>query len=79
WGMKDNKVIVNTLDNDVEVYFEIQRNGEKAHNLSEGEISLISFCYFMAKSIDKIESKEKPIVWIDDPICSLDANHIFFV
>ncbi|WP_320076777.1 AAA family ATPase [Acinetobacter haemolyticus] len=28
------------------VHFEIQRNGTKAHNLSEGEQSLISFCYF---------------------------------
>ncbi|WP_368571374.1 AAA family ATPase, partial [Acinetobacter haemolyticus] len=27
------------------VHFEIQRNGTKAHNLSEGEQSLISFCY----------------------------------
>jgi wobble nucleotide-excising tRNase len=61
------------------VRFEIIRNGKKAHHLSEGECSLIAFCYFMAK-LDDIETKgSKPIIWIDDPISSLDSNHIFFV
>lgn len=59
--------------------FEVMRNGEKAYHLSEGEASLLSFCYFMAK-LDDIETRgEKPIIWIDDPISSLDGNHIFFV
>src|SRR5690606_11101266 len=61
------------------IRFEIIRNGKKAHHLSEGECSLIAFCYFMAKFED-IETKGcKPIIWIDDPISSLDSNHIFFV
>src|SRR5690606_21773165 len=64
---------------DKKVRFEIVRNGKKAHHLSEGECSLISFCYFMAK-LEDIETKNsKPIIWIDDPISSLDGNHIFFV
>lgn len=59
--------------------FEIHREEKKAHHLSEGEISLIAFCYFMAKLQD-IETKgKKPIIWIDDPISSLDGNHIFFI
>lgn len=59
--------------------FEVTRNGKKAFHLSEGECSLIAFCYFMAKLGD-IETKgHQPIIWIDDPISSLDANHIFFV
>jgi wobble nucleotide-excising tRNase len=59
--------------------FEIFRGEEKAYNLSEGECSLIAFCYFMAKQSD-IETKDKkPIIWIDDPISSLDSNHIFFI
>lgn len=65
------------------IKFEIQRlkNGSKtkAHNLSEGECSLISFCYFLAKVQESLNSGEKPIIWIDDPICSLDSNHIFFI
>ncbi len=58
---------------------EIQRNGTKAHNLSEGEQSLISFCYFLAKIQDDLDQDKKPIIWIDDPISSLDSNHIFFI
>lgn len=61
------------------VRFDIVRNGKKAYNLSEGECSLIAFCYFMAK-LDDIESSGKNlIIWIDDPISSLDSNHVFFV
>jgi len=61
------------------IRFEIVRNGKKAHHLSEGECSLIAFCYFMAK-LEDVETKgSKPIIWIDDPISSLDSNHIFFV
>ncbi|RKR77884.1 AAA family ATPase [Marinobacter nauticus] len=59
--------------------FEVTRDDKKAYHLSEGECSLIAFCYFMAK-LDDIETKgNQPIIWIDDPISSLDANHIFFV
>ena len=48
--------------------FEVMRSGVKAHHLSEGECSLIAFCYFMAK-LDDVETKDsKPIIWIDDPI-----------
>lgn len=59
--------------------FEVIRNNKKAHHLSEGECSLVAFCYFMAK-LEDIETKNNnPIIWIDDPISSLDGNHIFFV
>lgn len=59
--------------------FEILRNGQKADNLSEGECTLIGFCYFMAKLQDLKTDGEKSIIWIDDPISSLDSNHIFFI
>lgn len=59
--------------------FEITRNGEIAYNLSEGECSLIAFCYFMAKLEDVATHDKKPIIWIDDPISSLDSNHVFFI
>ncbi|MCW3076123.1 MAG: RloC protein [Bacteroidetes bacterium] len=66
-------------ETDKKIKFEIVRNRKKAHHLSEGECSLIAFCYFMAK-LDDVETKgSKPIIWIDDPISSLDSNHIFFV
>lgn len=76
--------------------YEIRRNDLKAKNLSDGECSLISFCYFISKIEDlfytpnagiegdtSAEVKEptngKVIVYIDDPISSLDNSHVFFI
>lgn len=59
--------------------FEIKRDGKKAYHLSEGECSLVSFCYFMAKLNDIDTKGNEPIIWIDDPISSLDSNHVFFI
>lgn len=56
--------------------FKIYRNGIEADNLSEGECSLVGFCYFMAKLQN---ADKKSVIWIDDPISSLDSNHIFFI
>lgn len=61
------------------IRFEVIRDGKKAYNLSEGECSLLAFCYFLAKLDDIITKDSKPIIWIDDPISSLDSNHIFFI
>ncbi|QOR67332.1 AAA family ATPase [Cytobacillus suaedae] len=64
------------------VRFKIIRGGKEAKNLSEGECSLISFCYFIAQIEDELKasnSKESLIIYIDDPISSLDGNHIFFM
>lgn len=61
------------------IKFQIMRDGNSAFNLSEGECSLIAFCYFIAK-LEEPESKGKDlIIYIDDPISSLDGNHIFFM
>lgn len=59
--------------------FRIKRGDNDAKNLSEGESSLIAFCYFMARLHDLDTQKEETIIWIDDPISSLDNNHIFFI
>ena len=59
--------------------FQIMRGTEPAYNMSEGERSLVSFCYFVAR-LEDIETKGKDlIIYIDDPVSSLDSNHIFFV
>lgn len=61
--------------------FVIKRDNKIAVNLSEGECSLISFCYFIAKIEDELNGPdcEKLVIYIDDPISSLDSNHIFFM
>lgn len=64
------------------ILFKIVRDDEYASNLSEGECSLISFCYFIAKMEDELKDEvncRKLIIYIDDPISSLDSNHIFFM
>jgi len=66
-------------DGEVRIRFNIYRNNKPAYNLSEGECSLIAFCYFMAKLKDVDTNGKRPIIWIDDPVSSLDSNHIFFV
>ncbi len=58
--------------------FWIKRNDEIAYNLSEGEQSLISFCYFLA-TLKDISNPLDYIVFIDDPICSLDCSNIFYI
>lgn len=62
--------------------FKVMRNGVEATNLSEGECSLIAFCYFIAKINDELKDEQndtKLIIYIDDPISSLDSNHIYFI
>ena len=58
--------------------FVVKRGDELAHNLSEGERNIIAFCYFIAR-LNEDTAEKNPIIWIDDPISSLDSNHIFFV
>ena len=67
------------ITNESGVRFEVIRDDKKAYHLSEGECSLLAFCYFMAKLEDIDTKGSKPIIWIDDPISSLDSNHIFFI
>lgn len=66
-------------ENEEGIYFDVFRQDKKAYNLSEGERNLVAFAYFVAKLSDINTVLEKPIIWIDDPISSLDAGHIFFV
>ena len=63
--------------------FTLERTGHPASNLSEGEKSAIAFAYFLTelKSLRKDAPPKLPntIVFIDDPVSSLDSNHIFQV
>ena len=65
------------IDKDEKIKFSIYRGAELALNLSEGECSLIAFSYFLA-TIKDYEKTDNLILWIDDPISSLDNNQIFF-
>jgi len=57
--------------------FVLYRNNHPASNLSEGEKTAISFSYFLVY-LDSLGNDElrETFVYIDDPISSLDSNHI---
>lgn len=57
-------------------HFELYRNGKIAKNLSEGEKMAIAFSHFMVDLESLGDALRNTIVFIDDPISSLDANHI---
>lgn len=58
--------------------FALRRNGHPARNLSDGERTAIAFAYFLTK-LKEHKNLEDVIVYIDDPISSLDSNHVFQV
>lgn len=56
----------------------VRKSGKVAKNLSDGEKTAIAFAYFLTKLEEfKPEQFKEAIVYIDDPISSLDSNHIF--
>ena len=70
------KEIELTLDKNGKGYI-INRNGKPAKNLSEGEKTAIAFSYFIVKVGEGDFDKTKGIIFIDDPISSLDSNFIY--
>jgi len=57
--------------------FKLLRGTIPARNLSEGEKTAIAFAYFITKLSEKNLKLRDTIIYIDDPISSLDANHLF--
>ena len=57
--------------------FQIVRGSVVAKNLSEGEKTAIAFAYFITRVQDGRHPLQDTRIMIDDPISSLDANHLF--
>lgn len=76
------KLFLNREDLDIDVtednYFVLKRGEKIATHLSEGERTAIAFSHFMVtlKSLKDENKLQNYIIYIDDPISSLDANHI---
>lgn len=60
-------------------FFEFRRDGVQAKNLSDGEKTAITFAYFLATLENNGASLNQTIVFVDDPISSLDSNHIYAI
>ena len=78
------QLLLNRNDIKIEIeneVFTLKRNQYPATNLSEGEKSAIAFSYFLTEleSLKEDNSLPNTIIFIDDPISSLDSNHIFQV
>lgn len=67
--------VIKESDND---RFRLMRGDTVAKNLSEGEKTAIAFSFFLTK-LSEVPDKKEALVYIDDPISSLDSNHIFQV
>jgi wobble nucleotide-excising tRNase len=73
FGKEDIKIMVSGSGQ-----FQILRDGQIAKNLSEGEKTAIAFAYYITRIQDGRKSLAESIVVIDDPVSSLDANHLFY-
>lgn len=74
FGKADIQVKVTSEDR-----FLLMRGEEPARNLSEGERTAIAFCYFVTKLLENGNDLSQTIVYIDDPISSLDAHHLLHI
>lgn len=65
----------------VEITKLYRNDGKPANNLSDGERTAIVFAHFFTKIQDSINNKtsKDEILFIDDPISSLDKNHIYSI
>ncbi len=70
------KEILLELDGSNKGYI-LQRDGEVANNLSEGEKNAIAFSYFIVKTQERGFNVKEAIIVIDDPISSFDSNFIY--
>ena len=59
--------------------FQFLRGGEPAVDLSEGERTAVTLAYFLTSLEAGGNRLEETIVFIDDPMCSLDSNHLYTV
>lgn len=57
--------------------YKITRGEKIAKNLSTGEKNIIALIYFVTKLEENNFNMSEAIIFIDDPVSSLDSNHIF--
>lgn len=75
-----SEMSLKSVDDEGGIYFEVSRNEERAYNLSEGEKSLVAFAYYITRLESlSTEEKSKTVLFIDDPVSSLDENNIFYI
>ncbi len=74
--LSDSALSIEVANIDGQERFRLIRNDVPARNLSEGEKTAIAFAFFLTK-LKESPTLEDVVVYIDDPVSSLDSNHIF--
>ena len=67
------------VESRAEQEFQLMRGERPAEKLSEGEKTAIAFAYFVTSLEADGEDITNTIVYVDDPISSLDSNHVYAV
>jgi wobble nucleotide-excising tRNase len=57
--------------------FQFRRGGHVATHLSEGEKTALTFAYFLTSLEAEGSSLSDTIIFVDDPVSSLDLNHLY--
>lgn len=76
--IKEEEITNNETGEITKIFKLIRKNNNSiAINLSEGEKTVIAFCYFIVSLDDKNYNQNEDIIIIDDPISSLDNNFLY--
>lgn len=71
-----NNIEVVSVD---DAQFQFHRDGRIATHLSDGEKTAVTFAYFVTSLEAKGATLSDAIVFVDDPVSSLDSDHIYAV
>jgi len=71
---RDDQIKLKPLDDS---YYQVRRSEGIAKNLSTGEKNIISLIYFMTRLEENNFEKQNAVIFIDDPVSSLDSNHMY--
>jgi wobble nucleotide-excising tRNase len=74
--LRDNEIRVESFQ---ETEFRLMRGNAPADRLSDGEKTAITFAYFVTSLEADEQDLAQTIVYVDDPISSLDSNHVYAV
>lgn len=69
-----------SIDKEIKVEYPDGENSKSLkHSLSEGEKTTLAFAYFLSKIKSEVKAEElsKVVVYIDDPISSMDEDRLF--
>lgn len=74
--LRGNEIRVVTFQ---DTHFQLMRGEQTASRLSEGEKTAIALAYFVTSLEGEEEDLSNSIIYVDDPISSLDSNHVYAV